>query len=92
MNGGLWVLGLHITTTHASWPVRIVVWCHDTHYIYRSLDYLSVILRYSGLFGLVCNSPVQGLVVTWVILLFVSVMSLTLSCTVPCSLTDERTS
>ncbi|KAJ5680100.1 hypothetical protein N7536_011239 [Penicillium majusculum] len=38
--------------------------CHDTHYIYRSLDYLSVMLRYSGLFGLVFNSPVQGQVVT----------------------------
>ena len=38
--------------------------CHDTYYIYRSQDYLSVMLRYSGLFGLVCNSPVQGKVVT----------------------------
>ena len=41
--------------------------CHVTHYIYRSLDYLSITLRYlrySGLFGLVCNSPVQGQVVT----------------------------
>ncbi|KAJ5821963.1 uncharacterized protein N7525_011247 [Penicillium rubens] len=33
--------------------------CHDTHYIYRSLEYLSVTLRYS-----VCNSPVQGQVLT----------------------------
>jgi hypothetical protein len=38
--------------------------CHVTHYIYLSLVYLSVTLRYSGLFGLVCNSPVQGQVVT----------------------------
>ncbi|KUM57627.1 hypothetical protein ACN42_g9551 [Penicillium freii] len=38
--------------------------CHVTHYIYRSLVYLSITLRYSGLFGLVCNSPVQGQVVT----------------------------
>ena len=33
--------------------------CHDSYYIYRSLECLSVMLRYSGLFGLVCNSPVQ---------------------------------
>jgi hypothetical protein len=33
-------------------------------YIYRSLEYLSIMLRYSGLFGLVCNSPVQGQVIT----------------------------
>ncbi|KUM66345.1 hypothetical protein ACN42_g732 [Penicillium freii] len=33
-------------------------------YIYRSLDYLSITLRYSGLFGLVCNSLVQGQVIT----------------------------
>ncbi|KAJ5704329.1 hypothetical protein N7455_009251 [Penicillium solitum] len=38
--------------------------CHDPHYIYRILDYLIVMLRYSGLFGLVCNSPVQEQVVT----------------------------
>ncbi|KUM64866.1 hypothetical protein ACN42_g2205 [Penicillium freii] len=38
--------------------------CHITHYIYRSLDYLSIMLRYSGLFCLVCNSPVQGQVIT----------------------------
>ncbi|KUM59534.1 hypothetical protein ACN42_g7607 [Penicillium freii] len=35
-----------------------------TIYNYRSLDYLSTMLRYSGLFGLVCNSPVQGQVIT----------------------------
>ncbi|KAJ5958580.1 uncharacterized protein N7479_005730 [Penicillium vulpinum] len=35
-----------------------------SHYVYRGLEYLSVMLRYSGLFGLVCNSPVQGQVVT----------------------------
>ncbi|KUM61148.1 hypothetical protein ACN42_g5974 [Penicillium freii] len=34
------------------------------HYISRSLDYLSIMLRYSGPFGLVCNSPVQGQVIT----------------------------
>ncbi|KOS43993.1 hypothetical protein ACN38_g5075 [Penicillium nordicum] len=34
------------------------------HYIYRNLDYLSVMLRYNGHFGLVCNSPVRGQV--WV--------------------------
>ncbi|KUM65212.1 hypothetical protein ACN42_g1861 [Penicillium freii] len=39
-------------------------YCHVTHYICRSLDYLSITLRYSGLFGLVCNSPVQGQVIT----------------------------
>lgn len=38
--------------------------CHDTHYVYRSLDYHSVTLRYSGLFSIVGNSPVQGQVVT----------------------------
>ncbi|KOS46524.1 hypothetical protein ACN38_g2551 [Penicillium nordicum] len=39
--------------------------CHVMHYIYRSLVYLSVMLRYSEWsFGLVCNSPVQGQVVT----------------------------
>lgn len=38
--------------------------CYDTQYIYRSLDYLSIMLRYSGLLGLMCNSPVQGQVVT----------------------------
>ncbi|KOS48537.1 hypothetical protein ACN38_g504 [Penicillium nordicum] len=39
--------------------------CHVMHYIYRSLVYLSVMLRYNEWsFGLVCNSPVQGLVVT----------------------------
>ncbi|KAJ5868120.1 hypothetical protein N7534_002673 [Penicillium rubens] len=27
----------------------VVTHCHDTHYIYRSLEYLSVTLRYSGL-------------------------------------------
>ncbi|KUM65162.1 hypothetical protein ACN42_g1929 [Penicillium freii] len=37
--------------------------CHVTHYIYRRLDYLSIKLRYSGLFGLVSNSPVQGQVI-----------------------------
>ncbi|KAJ5950490.1 uncharacterized protein N7479_008903 [Penicillium vulpinum] len=35
-----------------------------SHYIYRSPEYLSIMLRYSGLFGLVCNSPVQGQFVT----------------------------
>ncbi|KUM58051.1 hypothetical protein ACN42_g9115 [Penicillium freii] len=44
--------------------------CHVTHYIYRSLVYLSITLRYSGLFGLVCNSPVQGQVVTQLAFLF----------------------
>ncbi|KUM64365.1 hypothetical protein ACN42_g2747 [Penicillium freii] len=38
-------------------------------YIYRSLDYLSITLRYSGLFGL-CNSPVQGQVITCISFLF----------------------
>ncbi|KUM64524.1 hypothetical protein ACN42_g2566 [Penicillium freii] len=38
--------------------------CHVTHYIYRSLDYLSITLRYSGLFGLVCNLPIQRQVIT----------------------------
>ncbi|KAJ5182340.1 hypothetical protein N7449_012487, partial [Penicillium cf. viridicatum] len=38
--------------------------CHVTHYIYRSLVYLSVTLRYSGILGLVCNSPVQGQVLS----------------------------
>ena len=38
--------------------------------IYRSLDYLSVTLRYSGLFGLVRNSLVQGQVITNTLVLF----------------------
>ncbi|KUM63400.1 hypothetical protein ACN42_g3727 [Penicillium freii] len=46
---------------------RFIGDCHVTHYIYRSLVYLSITLRYSGLFGLVCNSPVQGQVVTGII-------------------------
>ncbi|KUM65711.1 hypothetical protein ACN42_g1357 [Penicillium freii] len=53
---------------HPGTTPRITVYrhvsCHVTHYIYRSLDYLSIILSYSGLFGLVCNSPVQGQVMT----------------------------
>ncbi|KUM64795.1 hypothetical protein ACN42_g2277 [Penicillium freii] len=44
--------------------------CHVIHYIYRSLNYLSIILRYSGLFGLVWNSPVQGQVLTLFLLAF----------------------
>ncbi|KUM63399.1 hypothetical protein ACN42_g3721 [Penicillium freii] len=42
---------------------RVCSSCHVTHYIYRSLDDLSITLRYSGHFGLVCNSPVQGQVI-----------------------------
>ncbi|KAJ5951048.1 uncharacterized protein N7479_009461 [Penicillium vulpinum] len=38
-----------------------------SHYIYRSLEYMSVMLRHSGLFGLVCNSPVQGQVITTIL-------------------------
>ncbi|KUM57544.1 hypothetical protein ACN42_g9637 [Penicillium freii] len=38
--------------------------CHVTHYIYRSLVYLSITLRYRDPFGLDCNSPVQGQVIT----------------------------
>ncbi|KUM63965.1 hypothetical protein ACN42_g3089 [Penicillium freii] len=44
-------------------PKWLVGCWHVTYYIYRSLDYLSIMLRYSGLFGL-CNSPVQGQVIT----------------------------
>ncbi|KUM66403.1 hypothetical protein ACN42_g624 [Penicillium freii] len=44
--------------------LAILCSCHVMHYIYQSLDYLSITLRYSGLFGLVCNSPVQGQVIT----------------------------
>ncbi|KUM63972.1 hypothetical protein ACN42_g3125 [Penicillium freii] len=37
---------------------------HVRHYIYRSLDYLSITLTYSSPFGLLCNSPVQGQIIT----------------------------
>ncbi|KUM59542.1 hypothetical protein ACN42_g7594 [Penicillium freii] len=36
--------------------------CHV--YIYRSLDYLSITLRYGGPLGIVCNSPVLRQVIT----------------------------
>lgn len=42
----------------------LVCGCHVTHYIYRSLVYLGVMLIYSDSFGLVCKSPVQGQVAT----------------------------
>lgn len=34
------------------------------YYIYRSLVYLSITLRYSDPFGLVCSSPVEGQCIT----------------------------
>ncbi|KUM62038.1 hypothetical protein ACN42_g5089 [Penicillium freii] len=49
--------------------------CHVTYYIYRSLDYLSIMLRYSGLFGLVWNSPVQGQVLTFQLVVWLRVLA-----------------
>ncbi|KOS46372.1 hypothetical protein ACN38_g2681 [Penicillium nordicum] len=42
---------------------KLLEYCHVMHYIYRSLDNLSVMLRYNGLSAYFFNSPVQGQVV-----------------------------